>query len=129
MPAGDQNPTQGAKGWLAPLRAELLPPLSPGRAPRRARRHLDEPCRLPLRHSSDPRIAMTHGTPQQLGLWQAGSRSDRAAARSGRGMVRRHTGGVASHWNKLINRPDEPMAFRFILQPMMALIAAMHDGI
>src|SRR5215469_18148058 len=32
-------------------------------------------------------------------------------------------------WNNLINRPDEPMAFRFILQPMMALVAAIHDGL
>jgi hypothetical protein len=31
-------------------------------------------------------------------------------------------------WNNLINRPNEPMAFRFILQPAMALIAAIHDG-
>jgi hypothetical protein len=32
-------------------------------------------------------------------------------------------------WNNLINRPSEPMAFRFILQPTMALIAAVHDGV
>ena len=32
-------------------------------------------------------------------------------------------------WTNLINRPSEPMAFRFILQPAMALIAAIHDGV
>ena len=32
-------------------------------------------------------------------------------------------------WDNLINRPSEPMAFRFILQPAMALIAAIHDGV
>ena len=32
-------------------------------------------------------------------------------------------------WNNLINRPSEPMAFRFIVQPVMALIAAIHDGV
>ena len=29
----------------------------------------------------------------------------------------------------LINRPSEPMRFRFILQPAMAVIVAIHDGI
>jgi hypothetical protein len=29
----------------------------------------------------------------------------------------------------LINRSSEPMRFRFILQPAMAMIAAIHDGI
>ena len=29
----------------------------------------------------------------------------------------------------LFNRPSEPMSFRFILQPAMALIAALRDGI
>ena len=29
----------------------------------------------------------------------------------------------------LFNRPSEPMSFRFILQPVMALIAALGDGI
>ena len=32
-------------------------------------------------------------------------------------------------WNNLINRPNESMAFRFILQPTMAVIAAMVDGV
>ena len=29
----------------------------------------------------------------------------------------------------LVNRPSEPMSFRFILQPAMAAVAAIHDGI
>ena len=32
-------------------------------------------------------------------------------------------------WQNLIDRPGGPMKFRFILQPVMALIAALHDGI
>jgi hypothetical protein len=32
-------------------------------------------------------------------------------------------------WNDLINRPSGPMSFRFILQPTMASIAAIHDGV
>jgi hypothetical protein len=32
-------------------------------------------------------------------------------------------------WEQLIARPTGPMAFRFILQPVMAGIAALHDGI
>ena len=32
-------------------------------------------------------------------------------------------------WEQLIARPTGPMAFRFILQPVMAGIAALRDGI
>jgi hypothetical protein len=32
-------------------------------------------------------------------------------------------------WEQLIARPTGPMAFRFILQPVMAVIAALRDGI
>jgi hypothetical protein len=32
-------------------------------------------------------------------------------------------------WQNLIDRPGGPMTFRFILQPIMAAIAATHDGI
>ena len=42
------DPAQGHQGRLAPVRAELLPALSAGGAPRRAGRHVDEPRRLPL---------------------------------------------------------------------------------
>ena len=31
-------------------------------------------------------------------------------------------------WHDLIERPDAPMRFRFILQPLMAALAAIHDG-
>ena len=32
-------------------------------------------------------------------------------------------------WRQLLERPSGPMAFRFILQPVMAAIAAFHDGL
>ena len=32
-------------------------------------------------------------------------------------------------WQQLIERPGGPMTFRFILQPAMAAIAALRDGI
>lgn len=32
-------------------------------------------------------------------------------------------------WSDIVDRPDGPMAFRFILQPGMAAICALHDGI
>lgn len=32
-------------------------------------------------------------------------------------------------WHDLIARPDAPMRFRFILQPLMATAAAIHDGL
>ena len=47
-PAERQNSAQGAQGRLAPVRPELLPPLSSGSAPCRADRHLDKPRRLSL---------------------------------------------------------------------------------
>jgi uncharacterized membrane protein YjgN (DUF898 family) len=34
----------------------------------------------------------------------------------------------ARFWNDLVERPDGPMRFRFILQPVMAMIAAVRDG-
>ena len=46
----DQDSAQGAERRLASVRAELLPALPSGRAPRRAGRYLDQPCRLSLRH-------------------------------------------------------------------------------
>ena len=48
MPAQHQDPAQGDQGRLAPVRAELLPPLPTGRAPRTSGRHIDEPHRLSL---------------------------------------------------------------------------------
>src|SRR5262245_30657968 len=32
-------------------------------------------------------------------------------------------------WRDIVDRPGGPMSFRFILQPVMATIAALHDGI
>lgn len=32
-------------------------------------------------------------------------------------------------WKQLIERPGGPMTFRFVLQPAMAALAALHDGI
>jgi hypothetical protein len=31
-------------------------------------------------------------------------------------------------WHDLLERPDQVMRFRFVLQPIMAAIAALHDG-
>ncbi len=31
--------------------------------------------------------------------------------------------------HNLVERPDGPMRFRFVLQPVMAMIAAVHDGL
>jgi hypothetical protein len=32
-------------------------------------------------------------------------------------------------WQNILDRPGGPMTFRFILQPAMAAIAALHDGV
>ena len=51
-PAGDPHPPQGHQGRLAPLRAELLPPLPAGGALPRTDRHVHLPSRLPLYRAS-----------------------------------------------------------------------------
>ena len=55
----DQDSTQGAQGRLASLRAQLLPPLSAGRAPCRAGRHVNEPCRLQVHHREEEERVMS----------------------------------------------------------------------
>jgi hypothetical protein len=35
----------------------------------------------------------------------------------------------ARFWHDLVDRPDGPMRFRFVLQPLMAIIAAVRDGL
>src|SRR6516162_9889127 len=35
---------------------------------------------------------------------------------------------VEQFWHDLIERPDGPMRFRFVLQPVMATIVAIRDG-
>ena len=50
VPAADPDSAQGHQGRLASLRAELLPPLPAGRAPRRAGRYVDKPRRISMRH-------------------------------------------------------------------------------
>ena len=54
LPARISHPPQGAERRFTPLRAELLPALPPGRAARRANRHIDEPRRLSLRGAWRP---------------------------------------------------------------------------
>ena len=49
--AGETHPAPRHQGRLAPVRAELLPALPPGRPAGRDGRHLDEPPRLPLRRA------------------------------------------------------------------------------
>ena len=56
LPAADQDPAQGDQRRLAPVRAELLPALPPGRAPRPAGRHVHQPRRLPLRRPTGAHV-------------------------------------------------------------------------
>jgi len=72
---------------------------------------------------------MSNGTPQELGVL--------AKLVIVLGIVLIVTGvvwhGVTGDawrrfWHDLIERPDAPMRFRFFLQPLMAAIAAIHDG-
>jgi hypothetical protein len=36
---------------------------------------------------------------------------------------------LSRFWHELAQRPEGPMAFRFYLQPLMAIALAIHDGI
>src|SRR5262249_30719727 len=58
LPTHDQDSAQGGERRLAPLRAQLLPPLSPGRPSCAAGRYVDEPCRLSM-HSTREELPMT----------------------------------------------------------------------
>src|SRR5580700_2877683 len=59
QPAGSQNTAQGHQRRLASLRAELLPPLSSGRPPCGTSGYINEPRRIPMRHSSRERNVMS----------------------------------------------------------------------
>lgn len=36
---------------------------------------------------------------------------------------------IAQFWNELTGRPDGPLAFRFVLQPVVACALAIRDGV
>src|SRR5579871_6426058 len=65
-PSEHQDSSQGAQGRLAPVRAQLLPPLSPGCASSGTGGHFDQPCRLPLRVEDRP--PMSADTPSRGAL-------------------------------------------------------------
>src|ERR1019366_6465927 len=55
LSAEHQDSSKGCEGRLAFLCPQLLPPLSPGRAPCTADRHIHEPCRLSV-HNQRERV-------------------------------------------------------------------------
>ena len=59
LSAEHQDSAQGAERRLAPVCAQLLPPLPPGRASRAAGRHVHEPRRISLHHQREESV-MTH---------------------------------------------------------------------
>src|ERR1700727_234531 len=54
-PAADQDSAKSHQRRLTSVRAELLPPLPPGRAARGSGGYVDEPCRLSLHHQKRER--------------------------------------------------------------------------
>jgi len=111
------------------VRAELLQTLPAGRPPCRAGRHFDKPRRLSLR-CARAGAALTDA-PSKSAVIQA-----RLAVGLLLGLV---VLGVVWYgisfeslsrlWDDMLDRPGGPMTFRFILQPAMATIAALRDGV
>ena len=127
--AQHQDSSQGAEGRVALVCAELLPPLSPGGAARGGRRYVDEPCRLSLRDQAGP--AMSADTPSRGARVLAWLVVALAGTFFVLGIVRYGFSAEVYRrfWHDIAERPDGPMTFRFILQPTMAALAAIHDGI
>ena len=130
LPAADQDSPQGHQRRLASVRAELLPPLSPGRAPCGADRHVYQPCRISLRHApAEVRVMKETASNSQVLM-------ARLAVALVIGFI---VAGAVEYgfspevrqrvWEDLLDRPGGIMAFRFFLQPSMAAIAALRDGI
>jgi hypothetical protein len=72
---------------------------------------------------------VSNGTPQELGVL-AKLVIVLAVVLLVAGVVWHGVTGEALRrfWHDLVERPDAPMRFRFFLQPLMAAIAAIHDG-
>jgi hypothetical protein len=72
---------------------------------------------------------VSNGTPQELGVL-AKLVIVLAVVLLVAGVVWHGVTGEAMRrfWHDLVERPDAPMRFRFFLQPLMAAIAAIHDG-
>ena len=71
-PARGAHPAPRDQGRLAPLRAELLPPLPPGRPPAADDRHLDVAPRLPLHRATTLERGRSHlmaDKPNILVIW------------------------------------------------------------
>ena len=79
----NQNSPQSHQRRLASVRAELLPTLPPGRAPRRAGRHFNKPCRLSLHHQKSRERERIMSTDQGNG------KSEGSAAPNSEGVKRR----------------------------------------
>jgi hypothetical protein len=74
LPGGEFSASRD-QGRLAPLRAELLPPLQAGRATRRGSGHLDRPHRLSVhrpRRGAVDGSAPTYLSATAAGFWNAG---------------------------------------------------------
>ena len=91
---GHPDPAQGAQGRVAPLRAELLPPLPAGRAFPGAGGHLDQPRRLPLHRARAGRAGLSRdGRPAHLARHPAQHGHRRVLRRHGRDAA----GSAAAH--------------------------------
>jgi hypothetical protein len=93
-------------------------------------RHLDQPCRIPVHHPGEE-VRLMAGSPSKTGILLA-----RLVVVLTIGLI--VLGAIwygfsvevyQRVWRDILERPGGPMTFRFFLQPTMAAVAAIHDGI
>jgi len=112
------------------VRAELLPTLPVGGPPAANDRLRNELSRLPLPWPSSRGIALTDADRQKLGLLPKLTIGIAILLV----IADTYWYGVTAEvferlWRQLLDRPSGPVSFRFILQPSVAVIAAIKDGI
>jgi hypothetical protein len=129
MPATDPDSAQGHQGRLASVRPQLLPALPSRGTARTADRQIDESSGFPLRRAEAKAGGMKPASRTQILLSQLAAVL--CVGLGALGFVWYGTGPEVTgrFWGDIASRLHEPLRFRFILQPTMAALLALHDGI
>ena len=98
---------------------------------RRAGRHLDQPCRVPLHPPRGVRTVMTSGPASHTAMIMAWSCLALIVFCAMLGILLYGLSAEtnARVWHDIVARAGGPMSFRFLLQPALGAISAIRDGI